>query len=98
MTSSRDASPDITSRSPDFAVGAKVRVSLGARKSQSTNITCLSAFAISCASEAEIVDLPSPGEVEVIPMIFFGLRAFFGTLTLRRSIASFIERTDSVYG
>src|ERR1700732_3752621 len=98
MTSLRGASPDITSRSPAFASGANTRVSLGARRSQSTKMTRLPEWDISCASEAAVVDLPSLGELEVIPRTFFGLRTFFDILALVRSTAILIERIASAYG
>ena len=70
-------------------------MSLGARRSQSTRRTCLPEWAINCASEAAVVDLPSLGELEVIPMIFFGLRTFLDILTLVRSTAILIDRIAS---
>src|SRR5262249_54225182 len=85
-----DFTPDSTSTIPVVALGVSARVIDGLRKSQSTRITRCPTCAISRASDAAVVDLPSFGIEDVNPITVLNRSA------PRKSAASFIERIDSV--
>jgi len=74
---------------PASAFGASSAERDGFLRSQSTMMTRLPARAVSWPSEAAMLDFPSLGRAEVMPIILF--EVFVGL----RSIASFIERIDS---
>src|SRR4051812_49536176 len=74
---------------PALALGARLAVSDGFLRSQSTTMTRLPEFARSWASEAAMVDLPSWGRVEVRPTTLLGV--FVGS----RSMANLTDRIAS---
>ena len=64
-----------TSISPVVAFGTSCWLSDGLRKSQSTRITRAPPWALSCAKDAAIVDLPSSGSDDVMPITLLDLAA-----------------------
>ena len=89
ITLSSSALPAITSSSPDFADGMSIFESDGLRRSQSTSTTRPPPCAMSAASEAAMVDLPSFGREEVTPMTLVDFPACSkSTATLIARIAS----------
>src|SRR5262245_22511096 len=90
--SARSTCPATTSRNPTLAVGASSCESEQWRRSQSTKMTRVPPCAISAATAAATLDLPSFGKHEVTPIVL----AFFALLF--RSTMSFIDRTASAYG
>src|SRR4030095_6558422 len=91
ITSSRDAFPEITSRSPMIACGASCRLKAGLRRSQSTRMTRALACAARSATAIEVVDFPSAGIDDVNPTILLLSTPRF------TSIAILIERPSSAY-
>ena len=89
ITLSRLAVPAMTSTSPGAAFGASPWLSEGLRKSQSTRITRAPPSALSCAKDAAIVDFPSLGSADVIPITLLDLAAPL------RSILTFMARINS---
>src|SRR6516225_108223 len=92
ITLSRLALLARTSISPRVASGTSWRLSEGLRKSQSTRITRAPPSAASCAKDAAIVDFPSWGWDEVMPITLLDLAAP-ATSTL-----TFTARIDSAKG
>ena len=92
ITLSRLAASVMTSISPVVAFGASSWLSDGLRKSQSTRITRAPPWALSCAKDAEIVDLPSLGSDDVMPITLLDLAAPL------RSTLTFKARIDSAKG
>ena len=82
----------MTSISPPVPSGTSRRLSEGLRKSQSTKITRAPPSAVSCAKDAAIVDLPSLGCDDVMPITLLDLAAP-ATSTL-----TFTARIDSAKG
>src|SRR5262245_15815934 len=91
IASSREAFPEITSRSPIVARGASCRLNEGLRRSPSTKITRALACAARSATDMEVVDFPSSGIDDVHPTILLISALRF------TSIAILIERTSSAY-
>src|SRR6516164_9557200 len=91
IASSREAFPDITSRSPTIARGASRRLKEGLRRSQSIRRTRALACAARSATAIEVVDLPSSGIDDVNPTTLLPSTPRF------TSIANLIARTSSAY-
>src|ERR1700730_7267485 len=81
--------PERTSSNPSSAPGASERVNDGLRRSQSSNIALPPACDIRRARFAAIVDLPSLGYVDVMPIALVGLAVE------NRSILTLIVRNAS---
>src|SRR6516164_6319212 len=91
IASSREAFPDITSRSPTIARGASRRLKEGLRRSQSIRMTRALACAARSATAVEVVVFPSSGIDDVNPTILLLSTPRF------TSIAILIARTSSAY-
>src|SRR5207302_7867853 len=90
-TSLNEALPDTMSSNPSSAPGASARDNDGLRRSQSSRIAFPPACETRRARLAAIVDLPSPGWVDVIPIALFGLvseNRSIPTLMLRNASAN----------
>src|SRR5665213_3394308 len=81
--------PEMTSSSPIVAFGASALDKDGFLRSQSIRITLLPVPAMSWAKETAIVDLPSLGKDEVIPMTLFEV------CPVLNSMPNLMDRTDS---
>ena len=92
ITLSRLAVLLMTSISPGVAFGTRFWLSEGLRKSQSTRITRAPPCALSRAKDAAIVDLPSLGSDDVMPITLLDLAA------PPRSTLTFTARIDSAKG
>src|SRR6266540_42409 len=90
--SARSTFPATTSRNPALAAGASSCESERWRRSQSTKMTRAPPCAISAATAAATLDLPSFGRHDVTPIVLVCFALVF------RSTSSFIDRTASAYG
>src|SRR6266540_466789 len=90
--SAKSIFPATTSRNPALEAGASSCESERWRRSQSTKMTRAPPCAISAATAAATLDLPSFGKHDVTPMVLACFALLF------RSTSSFIDRTASAYG
>src|SRR5215831_19175175 len=88
--SARSTCPATTSRNPALAAGARSCESEQWRRSQSTKMTRAPPCAISAATAAATLDLPSFGKHDITPIVL--------VCSDFRSTSSFIDRTASAYG